>query len=428
MNTWIAVVNVIAAVTGITAFVYVLMKHRAVEARYSEREAELRTQMAAANQASRTEQQLLDAFRSLAGETMAEQSEQLLRLAETRYQGLEASAEARWGTQGEIVMRKLTEYSEHLQRLETERREDSGTLRSSVESLRQANEHIRDEAGRLASALRNNSVRGMWGEMQLRRTLEVSGMMPHVDFLEQSSHSTADMAGRPDVVVTLPNDRRVVIDAKAPLSSYLRATDCAESDERDGHFANHAKAVANHAGILAKRRYEEMVEGSVDFVVMYLPGDAFLSAALSARPELLEETFEQRVILATPSTLIAFLRGVAMGWRERQMAEEAETVARLGQELHERVTVFAEHFVALGGSLGGAVGAYNKALGSMETRLLVTARRFEDLGCASGRTVPTVCMLDESPRPAGAGELLGTARIQGSAPTLSGNGHTSQEA
>jgi DNA recombination protein RmuC len=243
--------------------------------------------------------------------------------------------------------------------------------------------------------------------VQLRRVLEQSGMEAHADFVEQQGVTGEGGSSRPDVVVRLPNGRCVVIDAKAPLDSYLRAADCRDAEERRAHCRQHARAVASHVSALSRRGYEDVVEGSVDFVVMFLPGDAFLAAAHEARPELLEEAARQNVILASPGTLMAFLRGVACGWREQRVAEEAAQIAQLGRELHERIAIFAEHFSAVGASLGRAVGAYNQALGSMERRLLVTARKFDEHGAGSTRTLPVVDGIEEQPGAPCAPELVG---------------------
>jgi DNA recombination protein RmuC len=273
-------------------------------------------------------------------------------------------------------------------------------LSSAVGDLRRSNDEVRAEAARLASALRDNTVRGAWGEVQLRRVLEQAGMADHVDFVEQQHVSGPDGAGRPDVVVQLPNDHRVVIDAKAPLDRYLAAANCADEERREVLLAEHAAAVAGHVSALARRRYDRLVPGSVDLVVMFVPGDAFLTAALRARPALLEEAYAQDVVLASPSTLLGFLRGVALGWRERQVADQAETIAALGRELHDRLGVFAEHLGRVGGALGRAVGSYNEAVGSFDRRVMVSARRFHELGAASTRPLPTVDQIEEVPRSA----------------------------
>ncbi len=353
---------------------------------------------AGARATSRTDEQLLEAYRSISSVTLQEQSEQLLRLAATRYQTLETTALSHWQAQGDTVVQRLEQYAARLQELESQRRSESAVLAAAVDGLRRSNEDIRAETRTLSSALRNNKVRGSWGEMQLRRVLEQAGMMPHVDFVEQAHVSDADGSGRPDVIVRLPNGRCVVIDAKAPLDRYLQAGECEDDAARAALLAEHGKAVAGHVGALAKRRYDDLVGGAVDFVVMFVPGDAFLSAAFEARPDLLEHSFDQRVILASPSTLLAFLRGVAVGWRERRVADQADAIAALGRELHERVGVFSEHMDKVGTSLGRAVGSYNEAVGSLERRVLVSTRKFESLGAGSKREVPAVDPVEDIPR------------------------------
>jgi DNA recombination protein RmuC len=337
---------------------------------------------------------------------MAEQSQHLLALAETRYQALEQSSEHHWRAQGEAVVSRLEEYARRLTNLEEQRQRESAVLGEAVAVLRRSNEELRAETRGLAGALTDRTVRGTWGEVQLRRVLEQAGMVAHADFVEQSSHRGPDAAGRPDVVVRLPNGRCVVIDAKAPLDAYLRASACDDDAGRSAELAEHARAVAGHVSALSRRDYQQLVPGSIDFVVMFVPGDAFLSAAFDHRPDLFDLAAGQDVILASPGTLMAFLRGVASGWRERQVAEEAEAVAALGRELHERVSVFAEHFGTVGVALGRAVGSYNQALSSMERRLLVTARRFEDHGAGSRRALPSPEPLVDLPLLMSAPELL----------------------
>lgn len=388
--------------------------------------ARLREQLASARPPG-SDQDLLAAVQEVSGRTMAEQSRQLLSLAETRYQSLEQASSLRWQTQGEAVVARLQEYAERLARLEEQRQRESAVLTDAVGGLRRSQDELRAETRGLAGALKDNRVRGTWGEVQLRRVLEQAGMVPHADFVEQpvvsgpvgdanagGSDSSARSA-RPDVVVRLPNGRTVVIDAKAPLDAYLRASACDDGPERRQHLAEHARALAAHVDALARRRYDELVTGSVDFVVLFLPGDVFLSAALDARPDLFDEAADRDVILAAPGTLLAFLRGVACGWREQQVAEEAHAVADLGRELHERLVVFAEHYGALGAALGRAVGTYNQALGSMERRLLVTARRLEEHGAGSRRAVPGLDQLDEHPRLVSAPDLSASNADEGAA-------------
>jgi DNA recombination protein RmuC len=287
----------------------------------------------------------------------------------------------------DAVLELLRDYSGRLGVLEQQRQRESAVLSHAVEELRRSNEEVRTEARRLSSALSDHAVRGTWGEVQLRRVLELSGMLRHVDFHEQVGATGEGSARRPDAVVHLPNDRRVVIDAKVPLDAYLRGMNAAEPGERAECFAQHAAAVDQHVRALSRRAYAERVPGSVDFVVLFLPGDPFLAAALDARPELFEQAARHDVVLATPGTLLAFLRGVASGWGERRVTEEAMQVAELGRELHERLCIFSEHLASMGSALTKAVGAYNSAVGSFERRLLVASRRLESHGAASRRAV-----------------------------------------
>jgi DNA recombination protein RmuC len=342
----------------------------------------------------RDEQQMLDAYRSISSVTLQEQSEQLLQLAAGRYQTMERTALSHWQAQGDAVARQLDRYADRLAALERQRSQESSVLQAAVDGLRRSNEEIRTEARSLSAAMRDNKVRGSWGEMQLRRVLEQTGMLAHVDFVEQVSAAGPDGRGRPDVVVRLPNGRCVVVDAKAPLDRYLEAAACEDPDRRDELLRDHARAVAGHVTALARRDYDSLVDGAVDVVVMFVPGDAFLAAAHEADPALLEHAFGRRIVLASPSTLLGFLRGIALGWREQQVAEEAATIAALGRELHERVAVFAEHLARVGTSLDRAVGSYNDAVGSLERRVLVSTRRFEDLGAGSSRAVPAVDPVD----------------------------------
>ena len=371
--------------------------------RSAERESVLRERLARAESLARTDEQLVEVVRSVSAAAMAEQSEQLLRLGESRNATIEQLSRAHWREQGDAVVGRLGEYAERLARLEEQRQGESAVLRHALDELLRSNEAVRAEARGLASAMRNNQLRGAWGELQLRRVLEQSGMEPHCDFLEQRGVRGGSL--RPDVVVRLPNDRCVVIDAKAPLDCFLRAANTEDPEQRTQLLGEHARAVAAHVAALSRRRYDEAVPGSVDFVVMFIPGDGYLSAAFEHRPGLFEEAAAQDVILASPGTLLAFLRGMAAGWRERVVADEAAAIAELGRELHERVAVFAEHFVAVGTSLGRAVGSYNRALGSMESRLLVTARRFEQHAAGSRRSLPSVEGVEELPATPSASEL-----------------------
>lgn len=352
---------------------------------------------------------IAEAVRNAAALSSSDQTHQLVEVASGRFELMEQASAQRWRASGEVMGRHLDQLSAHLSRLEAERLRDAERLANSVEALRRSSDQVRDEARGLAAALNDGAARGSWGEMQLRRVLEHAGMVANADFVEQHSARGEHGAGRPDMVVRLPNRRSVVVDSKAPLDAYLRASAAEDPAVRRAELDAHARAMAGHVDQLAARGYDDMVEGSVDFVVMFVPGEAFLSAALEHSPDLLERAASRNVVLASPSTLLVFLRGVAAGWREERIADEAAAIAALGRELHERVAVFSEHFDSLGAALGRAVGSYNTAAGSMQHRLLVTARRLEELDAGSRRATTVPRTVDDLPV-SGLAEVVAVSR------------------
>jgi DNA recombination protein RmuC len=358
------------------------------EREFAAREVDLRDQLRDAQVAGRTDEQLLDAARVMAATIVAEQSGQLVQVAESRYQHLQERTDTILTTHDRHVSEGLVQMQQRIQQLERQRHEESASLKQMVGDLRDVTVSSRDETARLASALRDNRVRGLWGETQLRRVIEKAGMTTFCDFVEQRGVTSGERSGRPDVVVRMPNGRAVVIDAKAPLDRYLEAANCTDSNALPSLMAEHAKAVQSHVTALAKRDYRDLVDGAVDVVVMFLPGDPFLNAALDADPGLMELAWSKNVVLASPGSLFGLLRALSIGWQERRVAEEAAQIAQLGRELHERIGLFADHFAKVGGHLGRAVDSYNRAVGSMESRLLSTARKLDEAGAASHRDIP----------------------------------------
>ncbi|HET6447574.1 MAG TPA: DNA recombination protein RmuC [Conexibacter sp.] len=239
------------------------------------------------------------------------------------------------------------------------------------------------ETRALTGALRQPQTRGRWGEMQLRRVVELAGMTAHCDFVEQASVTTDDGRLRPDLIVQLPGGKQVIVDAKAPLHAFLDAHDACDETTRTTQLAAHARLLREHVRRLSAKAYWDQFETAPDFVFLFLPGEHFYSAALEADPALLEEGARQSVLIATPTTLIALLRAVAYGWQQERVAEDARAVAQLGRELHRRLETFAEHLHKLGARLRGAVGAYNDAVGSFEQRVLPGARRLAEHGVVS---------------------------------------------
>jgi DNA recombination protein RmuC len=274
--------------------------------------------------------------------------------------------------------------------MERERREAFVGLRTQIESLALGNSALQRETGNLVTALRRPEVRGRWGELTLRRVVELAGLSQHCDFTEQPSVGDAAGMLRPDLVVNMPEGRRLVVDAKTPLEGYLDAIDASTEELRALALARHAQQVEARVRELGSKAYWAQFQHSPEFVVLFLPGDQFLSTALAERPELLEYALRSGVIVATPSTLIALLKAVAYGWRQSAVAENAALIRDLGQELHKRLTSFSAHLARTGRALGGAVDAYNSAVGSLERQVLPGARRFTELGAATGEPIATL--------------------------------------
>lgn len=267
--------------------------------------------------------------------------------------------------------------------LEKSRMSAYAVLKHQVNELLMSQNQLRSETSNLVNALRAPSVRGRWGEMQLRRVVEMAGMLNYCDFEEQVSSSESDGRMRPDLIINLPGKKKIVVDAKAPLAAYLEALEAKDEDVRIEKLKDHARQVRNHIRALSKRSYHEQFQPAPEFVVLFLPGETFFSAALEQDPSLIEAGVEDRIILATPTTLIALLRAVAYGWRHEQLAENAKEISELGRELHKRLSDMADHFSKLGRQLGGAVQSYNSAMGSLEHRVLSSARKFKELGSVS---------------------------------------------
>lgn len=287
-----------------------------------------------------------------------------------------------------------------------------GQLRQQVDDVRHSTDLLRRETGMLSTALRKPQVRGRWGEMHLRRSVELAGLVDRCDFTEQARYSTEAGILVPDLVVHLARGRSIVVDSKVPLDAFADAVATEDPDEHRAHLARHARQLRSHADALASKAYWRAVPEAPEFVVLFVPGEAFLSAALDAEPDLIERAAARHVVLATPTTLIALLRTVAMGWTHATLAERTREIHDLGRDLHGRLGVMGEHLDKLGRSLKNAVEAYNRTVGSLESRVLVTARQLSATPAAAGseeQSLPQPAPVTEAPRPLSAIELLQAA-------------------
>ncbi len=313
----------------------------------------------------------------------------------------------------------LQRVEHHVTALERSRAEQFGALGAQLEQVGRSTAALQQETGQLAGALRSSSARGTWGEVQLRRILEHSGMLDHCDFEEQvTATSRHERTVRPDVVVRLPGDRVLVIDAKAPATAYLEAQqDDLDEQSRDRLLDDHVRALTRHVDALGGKDYWSAFAHSPQLVICFVPSDAMLGAALRGRPALLDHAMSRNVVLASPSTLLAMLRATAFAWQQDQLTTNAQELLELGSTLYERLTTLGQHATKLGGSLRRSVEAYNGLVGALESRVLVTARRMHDLGMADDEP-PTVAAVDAAPRPLTAAELLEALDEQVARPEL----------
>ncbi len=352
-----------------------------------------------------TRQELMGSFQALSGEALKQNNEAFLKLAAVSFESLHVKADS------DLVQRQqaidavvrplqdsLQRYGEQLRLLEQARQSAYGGLDQHLRSLAESQQRLQQETGNLVKALRSPTVRGQWGELTLKRVAELAGMVDHCDFAEQPSVTGDDGRFRPDMVVQLPGGRQIIVDAKTVLSAYLDAHEAQSEAQQAEALRRHAVQVKCRMDELCLKAYWTQFDRAPEFVVLFLPGEQFLGAALDQNPRLIEEGFANGVVLATPATLIALLRAVAYGWRQERMTAHAEEAGRLGKELYERMAVLAEHMNDVGQALGKSVSAYNRAVGSLETRILPAARRFKELGVSSDRNVPVLEPTEVVPR------------------------------
>jgi DNA recombination protein RmuC len=332
-----------------------------------------------------------EVFLQLARQTLGQQQDLALRNLTEREKSVEAMLAP--------VREALQRTHEQIARIEKERAESFGALRNSLEGVALGQVALQRETRNLVTALRRPEVRGQWGEMTLKRLAELAGMVEHCDFAEQVHVPGEDGSLRPDMIVNMPDGRQLVVDVKTPLDAYLSAAEATTDEDRAAAYRRHALAVQERVRQLAQKAYWAQFEHSPDFVVLFIPGDQFLSAAVAEIPNLLEDAIRQHVIIATPTSFIALLKAVGYGWRQNALAENAAHIQELGEDIYKRLATFTSHLARVGRTLGQSVEAYNSAVGSLERQVLPGARKFTELGLRPAKEIEETVPIDKLARP-----------------------------
>lgn len=399
-----------AALTGAVVVYFVREKRvRALEARNTELQLSLEMEQKNQHQLDeilkQTQSQLANTFNQLSNEALSRNNNSFLKLAEENLKRFQSEAKADLSSREKAIEQLVKPINEALQQttkqihdIEKDRKESYGSLRSTIDQMTKSQQQLQLETQNLVQALRRPEVRGQWGEMTLRRLAELSGMVAHCDFFEQTHTNTENGSIRPDMIVRLPEKREIIVDAKTPLDAYLSAIQAKEDKDRQRELKRHAQVIRSRVRELSRKNYWAEYSNSPEFVVLFIPGEQFLAAALEVDPELLEDSMSQNIILATPTNFIALLRAVSYGWKQQALAENAENIRELGETLYKRLSTFGNHLSKLGNSLGSTVNHFNSAVGSLERQVLPGARKFTEMGISSKNKITDLPPLEQQPR------------------------------
>lgn len=349
--------------------------------------------------------EMKDTFNALSAAALKSSSEDFLKLASEHLGKVAADTKGKLGEHQTAIdglvkplHEALKRYEEQISAIEAKRRQDYGGIEEQIKMLASTHQQLQRETSSLVTALRKPQVSGAWGQLSLKRAAELAGMAAYCDFYEEVSVSTDTGRLRPDMIVRLPNGREIVVDAKAPVDAYLNAIEATSEGERKKALTHYVNQVRAHMNSLGSKSYWEQFPKSPEIVVMYLPGESFFSTALEFDHKLIEDSSVKRVVLATPTTFIALLKAIAYGWHQENITKNAQKVSELGRELYDRMSVLAKHFDDIGGAIEKAISAYNKAVGSMESRVLPSIRRFKELGATSADEIPVIEQINQRPR------------------------------
>ena len=376
----------------------------AAETQFREAQANLEEQKRLLEEAKKN---LMDTFQALSADALKSNNQAFLTLARSEFGTLHAQAKGDLETRQKAIdglinplKETLGRYELQILEMEKARQKAYGTLDEQLRTLAKANERLEEETKHLASALSSPlKARGRWGELTLHRVVELAGMSEHCDFSEQETITTEGGRQRPDMIVNLPGGGRIAVDAKVPLQAFIDAIDANLSEaQRKEALETHGKLVRNHMNQLAERKYWEQVGPELELVVLFLPGESFFSAAMEQDRQLIDDGMQKKVVLATPTTLIALLRSAALFWQQENVTQSARQISELGRQIYDRLRTFRDHFENVGSSIKRAVEFYNRAVGSMESRVLPSVRKFKELGAATGEEIPELDPVDETPR------------------------------